>query len=430
MMFMRARHSLAIAFVLSMLVASAPSAAESIGQSQPEQLGFSRAKLDTLTEFFRAEVAAGNVAGVMLLVQRRGQPAYFERFGVRDLATGAPMAPDTLFRIYSMTKPITSVTALMLVQDGKLSLDEPVSKYIPAFALAKVGVEAKGEDGKPALELVPPRKPITIQDLLRHTSGITYGYSGHGLVYDRYGEQRFDRTRPSNAEVAERLAALPLAHQPGTVWEYGHSTDVLGRVIEVVEGKPLFEVMRARLFEPLGMKDTSFYVTDAAKHPLIAEPLPAETGSGETATFDPRNEMKWQSGGGGLISTIADYARFAQMITNRGTLDGRQYLSPTIFNWMAANHISPSTGISPGGQFLPGPGYGFGLGFGVRLEHGGSAVPGSVGELYWGGAGGTYFWADPKEELFAILMMQSFTQRGRYRVVFRNLVYSSLDKPN
>ena len=427
---MRTLQSFAIASVLSLLVAVAPATAESIGQSQPEQLGFARTRLNALTEFFKAEVAAGKVPGAMLLVQRRGQPAYFESFGVRDVATKAPMTPDTLFRIYSMTKPITSVTALMLVQDGKLSLDEPVSKYIPAFALTKVGVEKMGDDGKPMLELVPVRRPMTIQDLLRHTSGITYDFAGQGLVHKRYAEARFEATRLGNEEFAERIAALPLSQQPGTTWEYSHSTDVLGRVIEVAEGKPLLEVMKARLFDPLGMKDTSFYVTDASRHPLIAEPLPADGGSGENAMFNPRNEMKWHSGGGGLVSTINDYARFAQMITNRGTLDGRQYLSPTIFAWMASNHVSPSTGISPGNLFLPGPGFGFGLGFGVRLEQGAAAVPGSVGELYWGGAGGTYFWADPKEELFAVLMIQSFAQRVRFRNMVKNLVYTSLDKPN
>ena len=224
-----------------------------------------RTRLNALTEFFKAEVAAGKVPGAMLLVQRRGQPAYFESFGVRDVATKAPMTPDTLFRIYSMTKPITSVTAMMLVQDGKLSLDEPVSKYIPAFALTKVGVEKMGDDGKPMLELVPVRRPMTIQDLLRHTSGITYGFAGQGLVHKRYAEARFEATRLGNEEFAERIAALPLSQQPGTTWEYSHSTDVLGRVIEVAEGKPLFEVMKARLFDPLGMKDTSFYVTDACE---------------------------------------------------------------------------------------------------------------------------------------------------------------------
>ncbi len=262
---MRPLHSLAIASALSALLMTGPVRAESIGQSQPEQLGFSKAGLNTLTEFFKAEVGAGKVPGVMLLVQRRGQPAYFETFGARDVSTKAPMTPDTLFRIYSMTKPITSVTAMMLVQQGKLSLDEPVSKYIPSFALSKVGVEKTGDDGKPVLDLVAVRRPMTIQDLLRHTSGITYSFSGRGLVYTKYGEERFEVTRPSNEEFVERIAGLPLSQQPGTTWEYSHSTDVLGRVIEVVEGKPLLAVFKEKLFDPLGMTSTSFYVTDPAK---------------------------------------------------------------------------------------------------------------------------------------------------------------------
>ncbi len=250
---MRSLHSLAIASVVFALFAAGPVWAESVGQSQPEQLGFSRTRLDTLTNFFKGEVAAGKVPGAMLLVQRRGQPAYFETFGMRDAATKAPMTPDTLFRIYSMTKPITSVTAMMLVQDGKLSLDEPVAKYIAGFAKSQVGVEKTGDDGKPVLELVPARKQMTIQDLLRHTSGITYSFSGRGLVHKSYQAEDFEATRLGNAEFAEKVAALPLSQQPGTTWEYSHSTDVLGRVIEVVEGKPLFEVMKVRLFDPLGM---------------------------------------------------------------------------------------------------------------------------------------------------------------------------------
>jgi CubicO group peptidase (beta-lactamase class C family) len=366
----------------------------------------------------------------MILVQRRGEVAYFETFGVRDAVTKAPMTTDTLFRIYSMTKPITSVVAMMLVEEGRLSLDEPVATYIPSFAQSKVGVEKTGDDGKFVLVLEPQRRPMTVQDLLRHTSGLTYGWSGYTLVHHQYGAQRFHVSRPSNAEVAERLAELPLSQQPGTAWEYGHSTDVLGRVIEVVEGKPLIDVFKERLFVPLGMTNTSFYVTDPAKQVLIAEALAADGGAGPDAMFNPRNEMEWQSGGGGLVSTIGDYARFAQMIVNGGTLDGRRYLSPNAFARMAANHVGPSTGISLGWQFLPGPSYGFSLGFAVRLTQGDSVMPGSVGELYWGGAGGTYFWADPKEEMFVILMMQSYAQRDRYKAILRGLVYGALEKAN
>jgi CubicO group peptidase (beta-lactamase class C family) len=427
---MRASHSLAIVTAVSVAVLAGPASAESIGKSQPEQLGFSSNRLKSISSFFEAEVAAGRVPGAMVLVQRRGQPAYFETFGVRDAATRAPMTPDTLFRIYSMTKPITSFTAMMLVDEGKMLLDEPVAKYIPSFAQSKVGVEKTAEDGRSVLDLVAVRRPMTIQDLLRHTSGISYSFSGRSLAHAKYREARFEATRIGNAEFADAVAALPLTQQPGTTWEYSHSTDVLGRVIEVVEGKSLIEVFRQRLFDPLGMKDTSFYVTDTAQHPRIAEPLPADGGSGPNAMFNPRNEMKWQSGGGGLVSTITDYARFAQMVTNGGTLDGRRYLSPKLFALMSSNHIGPSTGIAPGAGYLPGPGFGFGLGFSVRLEQGASALPGSVGELNWGGAGGTYFWSDPKEEMFTVLMIQSFAQRVRYRTMVKTLVYSALDKPN
>src|SRR5688500_13625602 len=226
---MRAWHSLAIVSALSAQLAATPVSAESIGQSRPEQLGFSRDKLKSLSSFFEAEVAAGKVPGVMLLVQRRGQPAYFETFGVRDAATRAPMTPDTLFRIYSMTKPITSFAAMMLVDEGKMLLGDPVAKYIPSFATSKVGVEKAGDDGKPVLDLVAVRRPMTIQVLLQHTYGITYSFSGRGLVYSMYGEARFEATRMGNEDFVERIAALPLSQQPGTNWEYSHSTDVLGR---------------------------------------------------------------------------------------------------------------------------------------------------------------------------------------------------------
>lgn len=428
---MRWLRALASVAVLGLCLTSGGFAsAESVGESQPEQLGFSRPKLERLNAFFNAEVSAGNVPGFVMLVQRRGQPAYFETFGVRDVATKAPMTADTLFRIYSMTKPVTSVAALMLVEEGKLSLGDPVAKYIPAFAKSQVGVEKNGEDGKPVLTLVPAVRPMTVQDLLRHTSGITYSFSGRGLVNQQYGTLAFERARISNEEFADRIAGLPLSRQPGTTWEYSHSTDVLGRVIEVVEGKPLFAVLKERLFDPLGMKDTSFYVTDAGKHSLIAEARPDDGGSGPNALFDPRKVMKWESGGGGLVSTIGDYARFAQMIVNGGELDGKRYLAPNIFAWMASDHVGPSTGIVKTAGYLPGPGFGFGLGFGVRIEQGASASPGSVGELNWGGAGGTYFWADPKEEMFVVMMMQSPAHRVRVRNTIKNLVYGALDKLN
>jgi CubicO group peptidase (beta-lactamase class C family) len=409
-------------------LAAAPLRADSVGKSQPTLLGFSTEGLGRITDFFKAEVAAGRVPGVIMLIERHGKPAYFETFGVRDVATKVPMSPDTLFRIYSMSKPLTSLAAIMLVQDGKLSLADPLSKYIPSFAKSQVGVETKGADGQPMLQLVAAAKPITIQDLMRHTSGITYSFSGHGLVNKQYADQHFFDNELSNEEFAERVASLPLAFQPGTTWDYSHSTDVLGRVIEVVSGKSLYAFMKERILDPMGMTHTSFYVTDPRQQPLIAEPLHDDGGSGASAMFNPRIEKKWQSGGGGVVSTISDYSRFAQMILNGGVLDGKRYLMPKIFTWMTSSHTGPGTGIVPGPAYLPGAGFDFGLGFAVRMQPGAYALPGSVGELNWGGAGGTYFWVDPKEDMYVIMMMQSYAQRVPYRNEIKNLVYSAMEK--
>jgi CubicO group peptidase (beta-lactamase class C family) len=233
---------------------------------------------------------------------------------------------------------------------------------------------------------------------------------------------------PSNAEFVDRLSKLPLANQPGAVWDYSHSTDVLGRVIEVVSGKSLHEVMRERVIEPLGMKDTAFYVTDATKHARVVEPFANDRNIGTNADFnDPRVAQKWESGGGGLVGTAMDYARFAQMLLNGGTLDGRRVLGPKTLASMTADHLDAS--IAPGPLYLPGPAFGFGLGFAVRKEAGVSTLLGSVGEVNWGGAGGTFFWADPKEDLFVVFMMQSPKQRVPYRAVLKNMVYAAVLRP-
>ncbi len=224
----------------------------------PAGAHFNQQKLQRIGEFFRGEIADGKIPGAIVLIQQHGKPVYHEFFGVRDFATRLPMTDDTIFRLYSMSKPITSVAAMMLIDEGRLKLDDPVAKYIPSFGKAKVGVEKKNENGEPALELVPVNRPITILDLMRHTSGIVYGFYGDGMVrhlYDKAGiyDGDFD-----NAEFAERIARLPLAVQPGTLWDYGHSTDILGRVMEVVSGKSLLHFEQERLLGPLGMTDTSF----------------------------------------------------------------------------------------------------------------------------------------------------------------------------
>jgi CubicO group peptidase (beta-lactamase class C family) len=328
-----------------------------------------------------------------------------------------------------MSKPITTVAAMMLVEEGKLQLDEPLSKYIPAFADVKVGVEKKGEDGKIGLDLVPARRPITIQDLMRHTSGLTYGFFGEGAVKKLYVEAKLGEGDPDIALFAERLSKLPLVYQPGSTWDYSQSTDILGRVVEVVSGKSLYQFEKERLLDPLGMTNTSFYVADTAKQSLIAEPFPNDRKIGAGSEMgDPRVARKFESGGGGMVSTIGDYARFAAMLANGGTLDGRRYLSPKTIAYMGSNHIGPGSGVTPGPYYLPGPGFGFGLGFAVRTDAGVSPIEGSVGEMNWSGAGGTTFWVDPKENMFVVFMAQTIAHRGRLRVALKNIVYGAFEK--
>ena len=419
--------SLAVAAAL--LVGIHAAFAEDQGLTKPKEAGFSGAGLARLDAYIQDEIAGNKIPGAIMMIQRNGETAYFKSFGVRDPGTKEPMTPSTIFRIYSMSKPITTVAAMMLVEEGRLQLDDPLSKYIPAFANVKVGVEKKGEDGAMGLDTVPVKRPITIQDLMRHTSGLTYGFFGEGLVKKTYVDAHLFSGDVDNADFAERLAKLPLAYQPGTTWDYSHSTDILGRVVEVVSGKSLLQFEKERLLDPLGMTNTSFYVTDPAKTPLVAEPFPGDRKIGNDAEMgDPRVVQKWESGGGGMVSTIGDYARFVQMLLNGGTLDGKRYLSPKTVAYMGSNHLGPNSGVVPGPYYLPGAGFGFGLGFAVRTEAGVSPAEGSVGEMNWSGAGGTSFWIDPKENMFVVFMAQTVSQRGRIRVALKNIVYGAFEK--
>jgi CubicO group peptidase (beta-lactamase class C family) len=262
----------ATAFVL--LVAMPATFAEGpVTATKPKEAGFTSEGLARIDAYLKNEIQAKTMPGAIMMVQRNGEMAYFSSFGLRDPDTKEPMTPDTVFRIYSMSKPITTVAAMMLVEEGKLQLMEPVSKYIPSFTNVRVGVETKGENGI-TLETVPAKGAITIQDLMRHTSGITYGYLGDGLVKKAYIAANLFDGDFDNAEFAERIAKLPLVYQPGTTWDYGHSSEILGRVIEVISGKSLYQFEKERLLDPLGMKDTGFYVTDPAKKSLVAEAMP------------------------------------------------------------------------------------------------------------------------------------------------------------
>jgi CubicO group peptidase (beta-lactamase class C family) len=315
---------------------------------------------------------------------------------------------------------------MMLVEDGKLSLGDPVSKYIPEFADVKVGVEQPDQSGKPVLGLEPLNRPITIEDLLRHTSGITYGFYGDSAVRKLYANSDLFEGDFDNAQFAARIAKLPLAEQPGTLWDYGHSTDILGRVIEVVSGQSLFAFEKARLLGPLGMADTAFYVTDENKRALIAEPMPYDRFVSPVAGIrDPMLARRWESGGAGMVGTIGDYARFAQMLLNGGSYDGRRYLKRETIALMTSDHIGPETNIARDYFYFPGANSGFGLGFAVRTSQPADA-PLPLGEYRWDGVAGTFFFIDPKDDMFVICMMQTPSQRGRIQTALKALVYEAL----
>ena len=306
---------LCLAAAIACLVAGGAAYQASAESPAAASRSFSGAGLDMVGDYFKNEIASGKIPGAIVLIQQHGKPVYFERFGVRDIATALPMTDDTIFRLYSMSKPVTSVAAMMLVDDGKLALADPVAKYIPAFADLKVGVEKPDETGKPALRLEPLDRAITIEDLLRHTSGLTYGFYGDSAVRKLYAQADLFNGDIDNAQFVERIAKLPLAEQPGTLWDYGHSTDVLGRIIEIISGKSLFQFEQERLFDPLGMSDTVFYVADEARRPRIAEPMPDDRIISPVAGIrNPIGRRNWESGGAGLLGTIGDYARFAQML--------------------------------------------------------------------------------------------------------------------
>jgi CubicO group peptidase (beta-lactamase class C family) len=396
------------------------------GPKAPDAPTFSRAALDRIGDHVRNEVATGKIPGAILLIQQHGMPVHFECFGLRDAATGQPMTPDAIFQIYSMSKAVTSVAAMMLVDDGKLSLDDPVEKYIGSFADAKVGVDNSDEAGQYPLKLEPLKRPITIRDLLRHTSGISYGFFGETAVQKLYANPLLYAGDFDNAEFADRIAVLPLADQPGTRWNYSHSTDVLGRVVEVVSGQTLFKFEKQRLFDPLGMSETAYFVADQAKWPRIAQPFPVDRFR-VAGIKDPTLPRRWESGGAGLVSTTGDYARFLQMLLNGGTLDGKRYLKSETVALMTSDQIGPETGIIHDPFYFPGPTSGFGLGFAVRT----SPPPNTtwpLGEYRWDAAGGSFYFVDPQDDLLVVFMVQAPTQGGRIQLALKTIMYESLGR--
>ena len=391
----------------------------SLPQAKPETLGLSPVRLQRMSDAFKREIDKGTIPGATVMVARRGQIGWFEALGRQSPASSTPMAQNSIFRIFSMTKPIVSVGIMMLLEEGQFLLNDPVAKYIPEFADQKVGVESNGK-----LNLVPLKRPMTIQDLLRHTSGITYDHTGNSLVQQLYQQSRLRSRKITNAEHAGLVAGLPLICQPGAEWNYSRSTDILGRIIEVVSGKKLSAYLTERILAPLQMAETAFF-TGEANAGRIAEPFATDPWSGEEVKlFNPLEQPVMESGGGGLVSTTMDYARFCQMLLSGGSLDGERIIGRKTLELMASDHLSPQVKIK--GELVP-AGHGFGLGFAVRRQAGIAPFLGSAGQFFWSGMAGTFFWIDPQEDLFAVFMMQGPGQRQYTRTLVRDLVYAAVE---
>jgi len=429
----RSPSRLLVALVLMALfgpsAAHAQRSASALPAAPAESVGMSAARLARLTTVFGKEIEDKKLPGAVMLVARKGKLVYASALGVRDPKSTDPMRTDAIFRIYSMTKPIVSVAAMILVEDGKLQLADPVSKWLPAFKDVKVSTDT-GE--------VAAQRVMTVQDLLRHTAGLPYGeLTQNAAVKDalakaglfKPGVIEFDVRDMTGAEQVERLASIPLLYQPGTTWEYSLATDVLGRVVEAASGKRLGAFLSERLFTPLRMTDTAFWVSPA-KLARVAEPFDKDPLSGTAIRLiDVSKEPANDSAGAGGVGTASDYLRFSQMLANGGVLDGQRILSRTTVRLMTSDHLGSRIAIAPtpGGGVLGASTYTFGLGFAVRPSDGIAPVPGTAGDFNWGGYAGTRFWVDPKEQLVGVFMVQSAgALRAYHRELFRQLVYQAI----
>lgn len=432
-------RSLALASALAAASASglhAQQNADTGGVEAPEGglQGFSQERLDRIATAMEREIEDRTIPGAVTLIARNGEIVHLEAHGHLDADGTEPMTTDALFRAFSMTKPVVSVAAMMLAEQGEISLRDPITDYLPEFADMTVLVESddaesegEGEGGEPTYEEVPAENPITVQDLLRHTSGFGYSNNVPKPIEDAYNEADIEsrETDFSPDEFVSRLAEIPLVYQPGTRWHYGLSTDVLGVLLERASGQRLDELLEEMIFDPLAMEDTTFQVEGDETARLA-----------DAFDDDPQKESQWQwvrveedpgeryrLGGAALVTTAEDYFRFAQMVLNGGELDGERLLSPETVEHMLSDHI-----VGLEGDPLPttGPGYGFGLGWGVRKQEGVGYSPGSVGDAMWAGAGGTSFTIDPQEDIVAVFMAAAPSTRQHTRFLFKNLVYGAL----
>ena len=421
------------ALLSAQLLLSVVANAQPLQSVKPEDVGISSAKAALLKQELNDRVSKGELPGAVVMVVRNQKIAMYEAIGFRDRLDQSPMQKDSIFRIASMTKPIISAAVLQLMEQGKLSLEDPVSKYLPEFANVKVGVEKTNDKGQKELVLESPLKKMTLQDLLRHTSGLTYGWDKKSMVDKLYEENQLFNAELTLEEQIKKLATLPLKFQPGTTWEYSVSTDVLGRVLEVVSGKPLDIHLREAIFEPLQMLDTQFG-SEPSNLSRMAEAQINPRTDKRYLTLSSGKRPKGFSGGGGLSSTAMDYAKFCQMILNHGEFNGKTILSRKTIELMTANHLPSNTYFPPGylnewGSLAPIPevfGTGFGLGFAVRLESGKNPMPGSVDDLFWMGSSGTSFVIDPKEKLILLMFTQQPNLVFHYHRLLRHMGYAML----
>ena len=403
--------------------------------SVPEELGFASDRLERITKTFQGYVDAGALPGAVVLIARNDKVAYFKAFGYRDREHKVAMTTDSIFRLASMTKPIVSAAAMILVEEGKLDLSAPVSQYLPEFKDLQVRTEHKDPaTGTVEAVLEPQIRPMTVQDLMRHTAGLVYAPPiGAGPVPEMYKAAVVSDRNSTLAEMVTKMSRLPLAHQPGEVWEYSMAVDVLGRVVEVVSGMELDRFVAERVTKPLGMTSTGFYIPESERG-RVAQ-AQADAAGNKPAFYDPAVKPKFFGGGGGMVATAADYLRFSEMFLNGGTLGNVRLLAPSTVALMTANALNPGTGyvasqMTRFGDIGPTPamGQGFGLGFAVRTDAGRNPLPGSVGTYYWTGAYGTTFFVDPKQKLIVIMMIQVplGPQGPPYRHAIRSLAYQAL----
>jgi len=416
------RHAGRLALSVLLLSSLAiQAAAKELPTTAPKEVGLSSEKLQRVDEALKDLVDKNKVAGAVVMVVRHGKVAYCRPFGMMDIEKKKPMKRDTIFRIYSMTKPITTVAAMMLFDEGKLELDDPVEKYLPEFKDAKV----HGPEGK----LITPKRPMSVRDLMRHTSGLTYGVFGDTPVDKMYREAKVLNRDTTLAEMARQLGPIPLVHEPVAKWHYSVATDVLGRVVEVVSEKPLDEFFRERIFKPLDMKDTGFYVPKEKLDRFAANYGPNDKGGLKVidapTTSRYLKRPKRFSGGGGLVSTIRDYTRFCQMLLGGGQLDGERLLRKETVQRMIRNQL-PDEVMPIGFGNSKRHSVGFGLGFSVVVGQSPWDTAAAVGEYGWGGAASTHFWISPKHDLFVVTLQQYMPFTHAIERTVKPLVYGAV----